>query len=365
MKTDIVIIDDNIVLLRHLAEHLKPLTEVSCGGEVVTTDYHSIQPVMLKDDEGRIDLNATLKKVKRLKPGVAVIDLRLEGDDADDYSGVALARKIKGAFADCCIILVSSSFGESRKLLDDLELFRFRVDRSQSAEVFGAELRERVSQALKTHTTALSFQSLIETQSAPARRDRRLASRRVYISYAWSDENEPKPGREEIVNQIEASLRANGYEVWQDKTRLRYKDPVRAFMRQLGRGRCVVVVASDKYLRSPYCMYELLEIFVNHRFHERVCPVVLPDARLSSRKDRINYVAYWINEYKAVRRLENKVDLSARSVLGLSESLKYRDISEHAEELLEFLANMKHLPTELLAQDDFAVLRAAIDHALG
>ena len=41
---------------------------------------------------------------------------------------------------------------------------------------------------------------------------------------------------------------------------MNYKDPIRAFMQRLGRGKCIVVVLSKAYLTSASCMFELTEI---------------------------------------------------------------------------------------------------------
>ncbi len=67
----------------------------------------------------------------------------------------------------------------------------------------------------------------------------------VFISYAWGAE------REEIVNQADQALQKRGIKIIRDKRELGYKGSINAFMERIGRGDCVILVISDKYLRSP------------------------------------------------------------------------------------------------------------------
>jgi hypothetical protein len=97
----------------------------------------------------------------------------------------------------------------------------------------------------------------------------------VFISYAWGTE------REDIVNEIDETLQQRGIRIVRDKRALGYRGSIRDFMERIGRGSCVIVVISDKYLRSPNCMFELVEIADNKQFHDRVFPVILTDGQLA------------------------------------------------------------------------------------
>ena len=86
----------------------------------------------------------------------------------------------------------------------------------------------------------------------------------VFISYAWNGESE------EMVDQIEQSLRERGIRIIRDKRDLDYKGSIGEFMERIGRGSCVIVIISDKYLRSPNCMFELVNIADGKDFHDRI-----------------------------------------------------------------------------------------------
>jgi len=49
---------------------------------------------------------------------------------------------------------------------------------------------------------------------------------------------------------------------------LGYKGLISEFMQKIRQGDCIVVVVSDKYLKSPFYMYELLEISRNLHFRD-------------------------------------------------------------------------------------------------
>jgi internalin A len=49
-------------------------------------------------------------------------------------------------------------------------------------------------------------------------------------------------------------LQQENWKVIRDKDELEYGDQISDFMKMLGQARLVIVVLSEKYLRSPYCM---------------------------------------------------------------------------------------------------------------
>jgi internalin A len=56
------------------------------------------------------------------------------------------------------------------------------------------------------------------------------------------------------------TLEKENRNVIRDKNALHPGDPISTFIKTLGQARLVIVVLSEKYLRSPYCMTELYSI---------------------------------------------------------------------------------------------------------
>ena len=111
----------------------------------------------------------------------------------------------------------------------------------------------------------------------------------IYISYAWPEDGETAASPDHIVDRLYKSFRDEGYDVRRDCVDLGYKGLISEFMKEIGRVACVVTVINNRYLRSRFCMFELLEIYRNRRFHERICPIVLSDVRIYDLRDRGDY----------------------------------------------------------------------------
>src|ERR671925_2324329 len=135
--------------------------------------------------------------------------------------------------------------------------------------------------------------------------------KRVFISYAWGGESE------RIVNELDADLQSSGIKIVRDKRDLGFKGIIRDFMRQIGRGYAVVVIISDKYLKSPNCMYELVEIAKNKNIYDRIFPIVLADADIYNPIHRIQYIRHWEDQIKQLEEAMRSVSLT--NLQGLRE----------------------------------------------
>ncbi|MFW9259801.1 toll/interleukin-1 receptor domain-containing protein [Nostoc sp. CALU 546] len=109
----------------------------------------------------------------------------------------------------------------------------------------------------------------------------------IFISYAWGGDSET------YVNHLYEVLQSKGIAIIRDKQDLGYKGLIKAFMEKIGRGKCVIAVISDKYLKSPNCMFELVQIAKNGGFYDRIYPIVLPDAQFYDPIQRIKYIKHW------------------------------------------------------------------------
>lgn len=177
--------------------------------------------------------------------------------------------------------------------------------------------------------------------------------RAVFISYAWSGE------QEEIVNQIEQALRAQGLRIIRDKRDLGYKGSISEFMKRIGTGDCVIVVISDKYLRSPNCMFELVEIAENKQFYDRIFPIVLADADIYRPVRQIQYIKHWEAEIKELKETLGTVDPT--HLEGIYEQLNLYDrIRDNISRLTAIVSDMNTLTPEMHQEADFTQLYDAL-----
>ncbi|MBL8829912.1 MAG: toll/interleukin-1 receptor domain-containing protein, partial [Planctomycetaceae bacterium] len=140
------------------------------------------------------------------------------------------------------------------------------------------------------------------------------AKPKVYLSYAWGN-NDPHDElgqrRLKVANQIIDQVPGWGYDLRYDKQQTRPGDRISEFMNEISHGdHRVIVVLSAKYLKSIYCMTELMTIYDHsrrddHEFLRRVRPVVLPDAKIGNTLDRAIYVDFWLEQ---VQRYEARIE---------------------------------------------------------
>ncbi len=176
----------------------------------------------------------------------------------------------------------------------------------------------------------------------------------IFISYAWGGE------REEIVNQIDETLQKRGIKITRDKRDLGYKGSIKEFMERIGQGNCVIVVVSDKYLRSPNCMFELVEIAENKQFHDRIFPIVLEDANIYDPVKRIEYVKYW--EEKRAELADAMKTLDPANLQGIRDDMDLYDrIRDKISGLTSILKDMNTLTPEMHEESNFNILYDAIE----
>src|SRR5829696_8066503 len=179
----------------------------------------------------------------------------------------------------------------------------------------------------------------------------------VYISYAWGGESE------RIVNELDADLQSKGIIVIRDKRDLGFKGMIRDFMQQIGRGHAVIIIISDKYLKSPNCMFELVEIARNKDFYDRVFPIVLGDADIYNPVNRIKYIKYWEDKLKELDEAMRSV--SSANLQGMREEIdSYDEIRDNISNLTFFLKDMNTLTPEMHENSNFAGLISALEKRL-
>jgi hypothetical protein len=177
-----------------------------------------------------------------------------------------------------------------------------------------------------------------------------MADDHAYVSFAWKAEKQTP-----IVDRLDAACRARGIELHRDSNHIGYGKSIRAFMDEIGAARHVVVVLSDAYLKSEYCMYELREIERNRHFRARVLPIFVTGTQVFKATDRIAYLKHWEEE-------RNKLNMGLLLIertytKNLNQSLDdYADYRRLMDEFLATLADMNALKEEVHLDTNFAAL---------
>lgn len=176
----------------------------------------------------------------------------------------------------------------------------------------------------------------------------------IFISYAWGGESE------EIVDQLDQALQAQGLTVVRDKRDLNYKGKIKEFMQRIGQGNCIILVISQKYLKSENCMFELVQIAKNGEFFNRIFPIVLDDAKIYKPIERIQYIQHWENQIKELEEAMKSV--SSANMQGFREDIDlYTEIRSTIAELTNILKDMNTLTTQIHSDSDFNEVLKAIE----
>lgn len=182
--------------------------------------------------------------------------------------------------------------------------------------------------------------------------------KQVFVSYAWGGESE------RMVNELEQAFASRGIRIVRDKKDLEYKGSIVTFEQRIGQGKCIVLVISDKYLRSEHCMYELVQVDENRNLCERIFPIVLPDAHIYKALNRLAYIKYWEEQIeelnRAIKEMGRLTDLA-----GITANLdKYARIRGKFDKLTDLLSDMNALTPELHAAHGFSALIRAVERSL-
>ncbi len=178
-----------------------------------------------------------------------------------------------------------------------------------------------------------------------------------FVSYAWGDDTNEGQEREAFVDRLCDEAQSRKKMIIRDKTAMDNGDRISTFMDRIGKGAVdgrVCIVISDKYLKSPYCMRELFEVWKYcqqdpSKFNSRTRVYVLPCARIETIPNRSRRAAYW---RKLLEKTETEMKgLDIRDVAS-ADAVDYRRMSDFANKTADIL-HLVHDTLRPRAFDDF------------
>jgi hypothetical protein len=248
----------------------------------------------------------------------------------------------------------------SKRLENLLQDIRSNAKRRVDALRLIDDINLHLRQAERDFDTRVTFvqQELQQEREESMNRPSELKfEKEIFISYAWGKEGEE---REDFVNHLDKTLQTKGIKIVRDKRDLPYKGLIKSFMERIGRGKCVIAVISDKYLKSPNCMFELVQVAKNGKFHDRIFPIILADAQIYDPLQRLKYIKHWENKKKELNEAIKEVD--AEFLQGIREEIdQYTDIRNMIAEITNLLKDMNTLTPDIHSQSEFQVLIESIE----
>jgi TIR domain/SIR2-like domain len=137
-----------------------------------------------------------------------------------------------------------------------------------------------------------------------------LGSHSLFVSYAWKDKESNEPvNRETVVDWLEKRSALSEMKTllfFRDHNDLKFGDSIDSFMTRIGKGKIVIRVISDKYLKSRYCMTEALRMENYRDDDKRIISIIWEDANL---ENEISYRDFWREKCQHILEdIEKKLD---------------------------------------------------------
>ena len=135
----------------------------------------------------------------------------------------------------------------------------------------------------------------------------------LYVSYAWKDRDDPADiTRETPVDWAQRHSKLYGVpsiQFCRDRDEVSFGDSIDSFMTRIGKGKAVIRVISDEYLRSKYSMLESIRISQYNDDEQRVFNILWHDVDLNN---EIVYRDFWKEECSRILEdIEKKLDNSS------------------------------------------------------
>lgn len=176
----------------------------------------------------------------------------------------------------------------------------------------------------------------------------------LYVSYSWS--------RSKEMDTICSALKDKGILFHRDIVDCGYRQNIKNFEAEIGKGNCVIVYINPEYLHSIHCMYELSLISECGSIDVRLFPIVSKSLKL----DLAAYsdlVSYWQKEFETRKHV--LMDLQSGVSLQALDELSYCDkISRELPKIWKYLQDQNYLTEEILMSDNCRKLIEEIQNTL-
>ena len=173
----------------------------------------------------------------------------------------------------------------------------------------------------------------------------------VYISYAWGEDLEID------INKLCELMDANGILFKRDKAKgdnslCPYRYNIIDAEEEIGKGKAIIVVLSDKYIKSLNCMYEWHCICKTGNIAQRVFPIVLPGTKLRLDWRYNSFYKHFKERLQEISDKEVKSSITKIEKKLLDNEGYLKDLEKLRDHLIEY--NVPDL--ESLREDDYSVI---------
>lgn len=152
----------------------------------------------------------------------------------------------------------------------------------------------------------------------------------VFLSYCRRDE--------ERANYIELKCSENYIKILRDKYDLEDFKSVEKYMEQIKTADKCILLISEDYMKSEYCMYEILQVLESQNPKDKIIPIVYYK-EIYETHEIVKWIKYWDDKYNELK--SNLENLPKNSVGSLFKKLEmYKTISLKIEELISIIVDI-------------------------
>ena len=175
----------------------------------------------------------------------------------------------------------------------------------------------------------------------------------VYISYAWADDKHPNI--EEDVENLCEILEANYIYYKRDKENLcPYRWSIQKAEEEIGEGAAIIIVISERYLKSLHCMNEWHLICKNGKIWDRVFPIVLEDAMILNAERYYEFFCFFETRKKEILAIQEAGIMKLSDVEG--EAAKENFFINDLQNLQQYLKNFCNGDLSKLRENNYAII---------
>ena len=168
--------------------------------------------------------------------------------------------------------------------------------------------------------------------------------KQIFISYSWKDE--------EIVDEIDNTFKSIGINILRDKREVKFKESIKDYMKRIRKTDYVLIVISDSFLKSPNCMYEVMELIKDENFKDRILPIILEDAHIFDSKNKSGFIKYWKDACNNIEQDSSSLPNSKLETLTIN-AKHYDKILNNIVEFITAIIDMRHETFENLQRTNF------------